>query len=715
MKRSLPLVLILALIALLMPFSQRAEANHGSRDLNVEPETNSRPTGQTQTITATLTAPADQASGAINIDFELEAGQNDTDGDSPQFPDRTCSIPAGQSSCSVSYVGKLPGTDTWRVWVDHDGLNSTTEADPNETQEESPQDEGNPGTGDLCNQTAGLPNPSEPDCTDVVEYTWQGVVFPGQIDCDDEKGPDTENAFNPSGGGDASNESVTCKVFDENGNPITDADPNTTAREATEMYGENEGGVNDPDDGASYDTPDYTCKTPTNSASNQCTMTVTQSELAEGLAEVCFWAIGEGEGSAGNAGQKHCVTEGEPTGENQQSDGADTPNDLGDQIDIVWAERRANAVDVEPDSETLTVGEDRVLTATVFDQFGDEFQGDTQVDFEFFKDSPTDITKHDSDGNAPAEPDRTCTTANDPTCSITYSSDRAGRDLICAFLGDAPAMERSANDGAGKCNGEGLGADGKPEGDTDRVDVVDTTWLNEEPATFLDCEPETSKGLVRSKLTVTCTTSGGDPAEPVGFTEVDVEFTGANDPDNGNSTKTPDRHCTTNAEGQCTFSHGGAKAREAGVTLYRAFIDTDYDNDESEAEMDEGRNEEKTPGTTAEPDGTDVVKRKWQAGKRNVSLQIEDRTVSRGEKITFSGDITSAFDECKVDKRVKVFARKPGNDFKQIRKTNTDSDGNYEINRPFRVWKDMDFKAVVPQGGPCEGDESDVKRVNVKD
>jgi hypothetical protein len=619
-RKSLPLGIALAVLALLLPLAGLAQANHGTRTLDAEPETNSRPAGETQTITATISAAATQGSGAINIDFELEAGPNDEDGDTPTFPDRSCSIPAGSAQCSVSYVGEEPGTDTWRIWLDHDGENSTVEADPAEEQNaNNPQDPDTffPGIGDECTLVNGEPTPVEPDCTDVVEYTFQGIIHPAEIDCDDEQGPDTERAFNPSGGGNASNESVTCRVFDQNGNPITDADPTTSGRQTTTMYGENEGGANDPDDGASYDSPDYTCTTPSNSASNQCTMTVTQSELEEGNAEVCFWARGQNDASVGAAGQTHCVDEGEPTGENQEANGTDTPNDLADQIEVLWQERAATSLDVEAEAETLTRGGSRSLNATVYDQFGDQFQGDTTVYFEFFKRSPTDKTDHASDGNSPADPDRSCTTSNSPTCTVTYSQEsRAGRDLICGWIGDTPTLSGTSKNASGTCNGEQRNdpddADGdadEPQPTGDRIDVVETTWLNDPAATQLDCQPEFASAGLREAHTVTCTATTGEENTPVADTEIDFELTGVNDKD-GPTLRTPDKSCLTNEEGECTVRVGsGSNRKEEGKTTYRAWIDSDYEDSTTEADKAEGRNEGKDPGDVAEPDNTDVVVR----------------------------------------------------------------------------------------------------------
>lgn len=725
LKRALPLVVALALIALLVPFGEYARANHGSRSLDVSPEQQTKDpdaTGEESGVailTAAISSEPTFSTGALNIDFELEAGPHDSE-NSPKFPDKSCSIPVGQTSCQVSYDGTATGTDRWRVWIDHDGNNETTEADTTEGRNEQTA----PGTPSTL-LTGCMANQSEPDCTDVVEVKWSGLRLPGAIDCDDSGRPDTERETNTGEGGAAANERYTCHVFDENGEPLIDQDPDTTGDQRTTVYAENENGPNDQDDSTSYDTPDYTCQTTAGdeifTGDNNCTIDITQAEGADGTAFICFWTEGGEDDGFAAAGLRHCGTDGEPVGENQKADGSDTANDLADRTELTWEDPAATSLDVESEKETLTLGSDRVLTATVYDQFGQQFAGNTVVKFEFFKRSPTDKTDHSNDGNSPATVDESCTTDDGPDCTLTYSQETtAGRDLICAFINANPPMNGTSRNASGRCAGEGVNdpddtpdAVDAPQPTNDRVDVVETTWVNDPAATQLDCRPENSRGLVRSRHKVTCKASTDQPNSAIANTEVDVEITGANDPDNGDSPSTPDRTCTTNANGECTFAHGGGRGtRSAGNTFYRAWIDVDYDDSTVEADAEEGRNEKATAGAE-EPDATDVVKRKWLSGDRTVSLNVTNNRVNRGKKVTFFGDVDAQAPSCKVGQKVKLKRRPPGGRFNTVRKALTDAKGNFSF-RPFKIWKKAHFKAITPRNGACDWARSSRITVNTK-
>ncbi len=62
---------LLTLIALVVPMAGVAVANHGTRTLQLTPETDDNPVATTHTVTATLDAAADATSGTIEIDFEV--------------------------------------------------------------------------------------------------------------------------------------------------------------------------------------------------------------------------------------------------------------------------------------------------------------------------------------------------------------------------------------------------------------------------------------------------------------------------------------------------------------------------------------------------------------------------------------------------------------------------------------------------------------------
>ncbi|MDP9068643.1 MAG: hypothetical protein M3N53_09930 [Actinomycetota bacterium] len=585
---------LLSGIALLMPFAPPAVANHGQATLNVRPESASRPLESSHTMTAVLSQPATVERGAINVDFENTGGVNDADGTTFDSPDLTCSIAAGETSCSVTYTGTNTGRDLWTAWIDHDGRDTTVEADRAEGRNE----DRDPGTGGSnCNGAAA--GGGEPDCTDVVEVLW-GT---GALDCDDAEGPDTERNTNPSGGGNVSNEVYTCTLTNALSRPDTDV----------VVKAEVLNGINDPDaeDGVSFGSPDYTCTTgdgTQGSTAGACTITVTQNETETGTASICFWT--------GTAADAEILCADELVEENQEPEGADAGNDLADSVEKTWAERSAvgGGLDAEPEDAKSGFGTHQV-TANIYDQFGAPLNENTTVSFEFFRGSPSD-----TDGNSPESPDLTCTTVNDSTCVASYTQSTVpGTDLICVWTNDAPAMTGTNNNGT--CDGEAVvdaddaaGSPDAPDVAGDDVDVVQKIWQNPTNAAVLDCSPETQNARRNTSPTITCTATDASGTAVAGA-EIDAEATGVNDPDAADAPAPPDFSCVTDVQGRCSFSHGprGVGTSDVqGLTTYRAWIDADNDNATTEADMTEGQNEVSVPGG-AEGDDTDVVTITWSA------------------------------------------------------------------------------------------------------
>ena len=661
---------VVTLVALAVPLVGTAVANHPSDScLDVrhegvsatqagEDESADNPVGSNHTVTAylrdyipasglpdTTCDEADQSENlatnpgpsGINIDFEIN-GVNDPDSSTtPETPDRTCVILPGQSSCSIEYQGTVTGSDTIRGWIDHDGSDQSqggqTEADKAETENE--KSAAGMGTGCPGLGPQGQNSQPEPDCTDVVTKTWTAGP-PASLDCDDPNGPDTERETNPSQAGDSSSETYTCTIRDASGNP-------TTNRGVT-VFGEIENSVNDPDtegaEGPSYETPDRRCNA---SNTGQCNITIGQVDGEVGTAEICFWveeqtaddySFTDQEMPDNGGDAAHCG--GESTGEDQLANGSDTADDLADQVEKTWEARRAAAVDAEPESDTNQPGENHSITATVYDQFGNPFSGNTTVNFEFFQGSPTD-----TDGNTPSSPDKTCTTQSSNSCSTQpYTSQEEGLDRICVFIGQAPAMSGDSSNGT--CDGDSLnetddtdGSADAPEGSDDQ-DVVQKRWGAAGTATRLDCSPETDTNPTGTSHTVTCTARDSQNGTVQG-TRIDAEATGANDPDNGDSQDTPDFTCTTNASGDCSFTHGSpgtGTTNSTGETTYRAWIDEDNDNATGEADRNEGQNESAAAGSEGEPDNTDVVTKTWTGDARRIDCEPETDTNPTGTNHT---------------------------------------------------------------------------------
>jgi hypothetical protein len=636
------LVMGLTLSLVTVPFAAPAEATHtGTKCLDVEPETDTNPTGTTHTVTATLrngqqqspgpppvgprcnsedpAAPQQQLEGPALIYFEI-TGPNDPDNsNTPQSPDRSCTIEVGSSSCVMpEYLGTRPGTDTIRGFV----ADSTVDSD------EPAAD----------NNVFQIPASNEPDKTDAVTKRWV-ASGPARLDCDDQSGDDRET--NPSSStASESNEVYTCRVTDAQGNATGDADStNGSTSDTVVVRGENQSGANDPDNpkSTSYETPDYQC-TP-GPSTGECTITVSQVRQEEGTAPICFWVDND---PAQNDGATLCSGEQVDDPEN---------DDKADKVEKTWLSRAnasASTVDAEPENDTNELGQTHRITATVFDQFRQAFVGNTTVNFEFFQGSPTD-----TDGNTPSSPDRTCNTqqqannqqTNTTTCSIEYTQTiTTGRDLVCVWIGSAPTM--SGDNTAGTCNGEGrVQEDDAPnEADpsdrsNDNVDVVEKNWVqapNPTTATRLDCSPEQDTNPTRSSHTITCTATNNQGGR-VGGAGVDAEATGANDPDNSDTRTTPDFSCTTASQdnpnttstderGTCSFTHGSegrGTTNSAGTTTYRAWVDVDGSNSTVEADPTEARDENGSPGQTPEPDGTDVVEKTWVSDPATLTMTPE--------------------------------------------------------------------------------------------
>ncbi len=473
-------------IGIWVPMSGVALANHGSRVMDVnEPPLNDNeenpqpfvhPVGSTHTMTATVytcsattagqdrdyfagcTRSAAGSNAPITINWEIESGPNDTDGNTPTSPDRTCIIAAGEDNCSIGYSSSTAGTDRWRSWI----------ADATADTAEGQNEQTHPGAGASsppagcsgAQQNALKDPPFEPDCTDVIDVQWTQGGAAVRLDCDDPNGPDTERETNRRGTGADSNETYTCTVTSNTNAPQS----NLVVR------GENEAGANDPDNSASYDTPDYNCST---DSEGRCTITVT-SEGEAGTARICFWLANVGPGECQNETQ-------EPTLEAVQSDGSDTGNDQWDQVEKTWEDPRTSSIDVEPEAATNPLGTTHTLTATVYNQFGEQQSGAITVYFEFFQGSPSD-----TDGNSPNTPDLRCEVQpNASSCQATYTQNTTlGTDVICGYLDqnrattgvDGPSMLNTAG-GTGNqaptCDGEGINDPGDDPGTADPPGTID--------------------------------------------------------------------------------------------------------------------------------------------------------------------------------------------------------------------------------------------------
>jgi Bacterial Ig-like domain (group 1)/RTX calcium-binding nonapeptide repeat (4 copies) len=199
-------VALVTIVALVVPMAGVAVANHGTRTLQVTPETSDNPIGTTHTLTATLSSPADATSGAIEVDFEM-TGPGDTDGgNTPSSPDEECTVAVGSAMCTVTETSSVAGTDTITAWIDH-GDDAAVEADTTEGADAGTPSVDEPSGGpDIPGGTA------EPDLTDVISKTWTSAFTQARnIDARPEEATNAPGTVHR----------VTAAVTDREGKPVS--------------------------------------------------------------------------------------------------------------------------------------------------------------------------------------------------------------------------------------------------------------------------------------------------------------------------------------------------------------------------------------------------------------------------------------------------------------------------------------------------------------
>lgn len=302
-----------------------------------------------------------------------------------------------------------------------------------------------------------------------------------------------------------------------------------------------------------------------------------------------------------------------------------------------------SCLDLSPEGETNSLGTVHVVTATLRTPSGgtcgagqtavDPTNGSVTIHFEI-----TGVNDPDA-GNSLTSPDRSCTIQpNQTSCTTSYTGNNAGTDTIRGWVDEV--------DGSGDADEQEGVAEGTTPGrvaEADATDVISKTWANQSTAFNLDCSPETATNPAGTSHTIGCTARDAS-GNLLANVRVDVEATGANDPDNANSLTSPDFTCTTATSGTCQFTHGTGTGG-AGTTTYRAWVDADNNNNSVEADQSEGQDSGAQAGSVPENDNTDVVTKTWNAAAPTV-LDCDDQTGPDTEREsnpgTGSGDPTSA-------------------------------------------------------------------------
>jgi protocatechuate 3,4-dioxygenase beta subunit len=597
--------------------AQAAAAPDGSC-LNVEPETDTNPTGTLHTLTATLmligptscsnTAfPTQGVSGAVRVDFEFEAGPrvtiNDADpgfpaavtplDDRPSVRDVSCTIKAMSNSCTITFSSQRGGTNVVRGWTE----GST--ADEDEGRDEATA----PGTTE------------EPDLTDVVEKTWQATA--DKLDC----GPET--ATNSTG----QEHTITCTALDtgtENGVAYEDKVPNQQIdAEAT--------GAND-SDGDTPASPDYFCTTGSN---GQCTFKQGPGQSTTNTGTTTYRAWIDQDGNHAASPPTHGTPEGDAT--EQQAD------EDADSTDVVTKTWTASPLECSPETKANPTGTTHTITCSARDANNQVIAGQ-RVHAEATGANDPDAS------DSPTSPDFTCTSDAQGICTFSHgpggtgctttspparcNTNSAGTTTYRVWQdtnNDANSFEGDASEGRDETVQPGA----QPE--PDRTDVVEKRWV----ASNIDCNPEIDTNPTGTAHSIQCTVTD-EAGQPAPGTLIRVEASGANDPDGTESFETPDWTCTAQAvQGSgastdtfCTIVHGPGgtgTTNNSGTTVYVGWIDVDGDAATVEAD----RNESRLEGVdSTEPDGTDVVEKHWVASRIDCTPESDTNPAQSAHTVT---------------------------------------------------------------------------------
>jgi len=617
-RHALPAALVLVATGLLASVPQVVFAAHAGQTLDVTPETGTGSTGLPATLTATLGVPAVLST---EVDFELEGGPNDSDGVTPATPDFSCTVAVTLTSCTTQYTPAFANVDVIRAWIHHAGADRTTEADAAEG----------------INEILVPGDVAEPDTTDVVAV----VVGSGGggggtqvLDCDDElpagAGDDVETA--PTTGAEsATHVTYTCKVT------VTGTGVAGVSVDAENLTA----AVNDADAGK-VAPPDYGCVT---DAQGNCTfdVPVQPGTLEDGTAHICAWIDSDNDDEVDDATAADGGGCGEVVDAPENDDGTDV-------MQVTWQDRVVTTIDIlnEDDARVLPDESTHTVNLKASDQFADGIGG-VNIDVYIVggpnAQSGTTVNKE-------------CVSASDGTCSIVYTSGGSnGIDKFCAWRDtgtpDFYAPAGPVGDG-GACATEPEAPD-EDGGDalTDRGQV---TWTGgTSVATQLEVTPETPPGGNLAPGTEYSLTAEvlDENLQPMEGIVVDFEMIGAGDPDSGDSPASPDRQCTTVANGRCSLagtpgaigSSTTFTSNVNGTTTIRGWVDgmvadltEGPDAGDPPAEPAGGTN---VPGSTVEPDTTDVVLAKWGRSTTAIAASIAPTVGVYGIDPALTGTLTA--------------------------------------------------------------------------
>ncbi|HVF54373.1 MAG TPA: Ig-like domain-containing protein [Actinomycetota bacterium] len=353
-------------------------------------------------------------------------------------------------------------------------------------------------------------------------------------------------------------------------------------------------------------------------------------------------------------------------------------------------------LDVEPETDSNPIGTQHVLTATLVDADGAgpltctqqnvQDAGGVEVDFEITGPGDT-ATPGNPVGDNPENPDLTCTITGQgnpnatPSCTVTYTSNAAGTDVIRGFVDADKNNTNNATTDADMTEGQDATATPGAQTEPDRTDVVTKNWFGDVPAdATLNCVDESGDDTqvnpvtgAEATETYTCTVfrdtnANGTRDTGEGVIEgvrIDAEIQGVNDPDDrgfttaGNTTADRDNACTTNAQGQCTIQVAPAE-NQAGTAQICFFTDANNDAvfDSATNENNGAQCDEENAGNEATNARTDVVTKTWgQPTATNIVLTPDVDNNPAGTQHTVTATVTDQFGNPVAGANVDFYVR----------------------------------------------------------
>lgn len=387
-------------------------------------------------------------------------------------------------------------------------------------------------------------------------------------------------------------------------------------------------GANDPDDGDTPNTPDFTCNT---GVGTSCTMTGwgdVAAETAETGASTIRAFIDDNQSNSDNDnGLEADLTEGPnagatdggtPAPSGTVTPGSKTEEDDTDVMTKSWFadfDQDDATLDCTPETATnpaTGANSTETYNCTLYDDTNDDNVQDAgeagipgiTVDGEI----ESDVNDPDNGaGGTTADYNNLCTTDANGQCTFNIPAvdSQPGTTDIC-FWADPDADAEF--DLGGDINDGGDCAEGQTATDNDQTDVVTKTWVAPNTPINLDAEPESDQNIQGTSHTVTATVTDINGA-PVAGVEVDFEITSGRNV--AQATVCDD--FTTNASGQVTCSYTDDLAGLGAVT-------PPFEQDDILVCVDEGDDDacdndvDATEGPDdVDVDTTDAVQKFWFA------------------------------------------------------------------------------------------------------